>query len=278
MELPQPVAPQDLFGGFTTADAAAPQRTMRAFLDGVDALPAFRWYKRKLRELLDLRPGETLLDVGCGNGTEACRLAQEYPAVQVLGLDRAEMLTEAARRSEQRGVAVRWIPGEAEAIPLPAGSVDACMTERVLKYVPDPARAVAEMVRVLRPGGRIACFELDTAATVFGGDPVTAALVSDLLCSKLGEPRMGRRLPMLLHQAGMVGVTHRPVVFHMPSALNDAIAYQPVRQAIADGKLPRTVDDWLEEQAVAAAQGLFTIGWVGWLVSGRLAESAPASP
>jgi ubiquinone/menaquinone biosynthesis C-methylase UbiE len=277
MQLSHPGVAQDLLGGFTTADAAAPQRNMREFLDGVDAVPAFRWYKRKLRELLDLRPGETLLDIGCGNGTEACRFAQEYPAVQVLGLDRAAMLTEAARRSEHLGVTVNWIPGEAEAIPLPARSVDACMTERVLKYVPDPARAVTEMVRVLRPGGRIACFELDTAATVFGGDPVAASLVCDLLCSKLSEPRMGRRLPMLLHKAGLADVTHRPVVFHMPSALNDAIAYQPVRQAIADGTLPRTVNDWLDEQGVAAAHGLFTIGWVGWLVSGHLAAPEPTS-
>ena len=273
MKLLDSVAHQDVLSGFTTADGAATQRKLREFLDGVDALPAFRWYKRKLRELLDLRPGETLLDVGCGNGTEACRFAQEYPAVQVLGLDRAAMLTEAARRSEQLGVTAKWIPGEAEAIPLPARSVDACMTERVLKYVPDPARAVAEMVRVLRPGGRIACFELDTAATVLGGDPVAAALVSDLLCSKLSEPRMGRRLPMLLHQAGFTDVAYQPVVFHMPAALNEAIAYHPVRQAIADGRLPSTVTYWLEEQAVAAARGLFTIGWVGWLVSGRLAGS-----
>jgi ubiquinone/menaquinone biosynthesis C-methylase UbiE len=132
-----------------------------------------------------------VLDIGCGNGTEACRLAQEYPSVRMLGLDREVMVAEAAQRSERLGVDVGWLPGQAEAIPLPDRAVDACMTERVLKYVPDPARAVAEMVRVLRPGGRIACFELDMSATVFGGDPRAASLVSDLLCSKLGEPRMG---------------------------------------------------------------------------------------
>jgi hypothetical protein len=71
-------------------------------------------------------------------------------------------------------------------------------------------------------------------------------------------------------------VSHRPVVFHMPAALNDAIAYQPARQAIADGSLPQTVNDWLEEQAMAEAYGLFTIGWVGWLVSGRLAAAGSA--
>jgi ubiquinone/menaquinone biosynthesis C-methylase UbiE len=263
--------PRDLFGGFTTADAAAPRHQMRAFLDSVDALPAFRWYKRKLRDLLALQPGETVVDIGCGNGTEACRLAQEYPSVRVLGLDRELVVAEAAQRSARLGVEVGWLPGQAEAIPLPDRSVDACMTERVLKYVRDPAHAVAEMARVLRPGGRIACFELDMSATVLGGDPLAAALVGDLLCGKVAEPRMGRRLPTLLHQARMIDVTYRPVVFHMPEALNEAIAYQPVRQALAEGRLPQTVESWLAEQTAAAAIGMFTIGWVGWLVSGRLA-------
>ena len=53
MQSSDPVAPQDLFGGFTTADAGAPQGQMCAFLGGVDTFPAFRWYKAKLRELLD---------------------------------------------------------------------------------------------------------------------------------------------------------------------------------------------------------------------------------
>jgi hypothetical protein len=55
----------------------------------------------------------------------------------------------------------------------------------------------------------------------------------------------------------------------MPETLNEKIAYQPVRQALADAKLPPTVERWLAEQAAAASTGLFTIAWVGWLVSAR---------
>jgi SAM-dependent methyltransferase len=73
--------------------------------------------------------------------------------------------------------------------------VDACYAERVLKYLPDPAGGVAEMARVLRPGGRVACFELDQHATVLTGDPQSSGLVDELLCAPLGETRMGRRLP-----------------------------------------------------------------------------------
>jgi len=266
----------DLLRGFAAPTATTSRSGARAFLDGVDTLPAFAWYKRELRKFLNLQPGETLLDIGCGNGTEACRLSQEYSGVRVLGLDREAVLSEAMRRSADWGVRVEWLPGEAENLPLPDGSVDGCMTERVLKYVGDPARAVAEMVRVLRDRGRIACFELDVAATVFGGDPAAAGMVSDLICSKLSEPRMGRRLPSLFKRAGLAGVAYEPLGFHMPWALNEPVVYQPVRQAIEDGKLPRTVQSWLDEQAQADEEGLFTIAWIGWVVSGSKSAHAPS--
>ena len=262
---------QDLYDGFTEADSADTPQEMYDYLDAVDTLPAFRWYKRELRSLLAPGPGDRLLDVGCGAGTEACRLAGEYPAVNVLGLDRKAMLAEAEKRAERLGVTVTWLEGEAEAIPLAADTVDACMTERVLKYLPDPAAAIAEMVRVLRPGGRIACLELDMAATVLAGEPGITGRVLEFACANVGEPRMGRRLPRMLHDAGVARVRFQPVAFHMPRALNEAILYTTVRAAAEDGRLPAAgTAAWLDEQAAADADGLFTVAWIGWLVAGRV--------
>lgn len=131
------------------------------------------------------------------------------------------------------------------------------------------------MVRVLRPGGRIASFELDCAATVLGGDPAAARLVSDVYSRSFGEPRMGRLLPGLLRGAGLVEVTFRPVAFHLPPALNEEILYKPVRLAVADGRLPAApVTAWLDDQAAADRLGLVTVLWVGWLVGARRSAGA----
>ena len=267
---------QDIHRGFAGDDTSTPPETLYDFLNLVDSLPEFRQYKRKLRPLLALRPGETLLDVGCGVGLETCRLAQEYPEVSVIGLDREAMLAEAAVRAEALGVYVRWLPGEAEAVPLPDASVDACMTERVLKYLPDPTRGVSEMVRVLKAGGRIACFELDYAATMLGGDPIAAGLVADLLSESVGEARMGRRLPGLLREAGLVDVAFQPVIICPPWAVHEATVGTSVREAIRSGRLPeQPTTAWLEQQAVAHEAGLFTVAFVGFLVSGRLPDRHP---
>lgn len=264
---------QDIHRAFADADRAAPE-PMIAFLEVADAVPEVQAYKRRLRASLALQPGHTVLDVGCGVGFEACRLAQAYPGVTVIGLDRETMLGAARRRAERLGVAVRWLPGEAEAIPLSDATVDACLTERVLKYLPDPVAGINEMVRVLKPGGRLACFELDYAATLLGGDPAVAAAVGELLNASVGDARMRRRLPGVLHEAGLREVTFEVVAFSPPWVVQEAAVGDPVREAVRRNALPAAAATaWLEQQAAAAAAGLFTVAFVGFLVSGRVPDA-----
>ena len=268
---------QDIYQGFADVDRAATPEPLIAFLEVADALPEVQAYKRRLRAFLGLESGQTVLDVGCGVGFEVCRLAQDYPGLTVIGLDREAMLRTASGRAEQLGLVVRWLPGRAEAIPLPTAAVDACFTERVLKYLPDPAAGIAEMVRVLKPGGRIACFELDYAATLLGGDPAVAGKVGELLNASVSEARMGRRLPQLLHQAGLREVTFEMVAFSPPWIVHEATIGDPVREAIRLGRLPAAATAWLEQQAAAAAAGLFTVAFVGVLAGGRLPDACGTS-
>jgi ubiquinone/menaquinone biosynthesis C-methylase UbiE len=259
----------DIYRGFSDVDRAAAPESLIAFLELADALPAFRAYKRRLRALLRLAPGQTELDVGCGAGIGACRIAQTFPGVSVAGLDREAMIDLASHRAEEIGVSVRWLTGSAEDIPLTTATVDACFNERVLKYLPDPVAGLVEMVRVLKPGGRIACFELDHAATLLG-DTATTNPVGEVLNASLAEPRMGRRLPVLLHAAGVRVVTYEMVALSPPWVVQVATVGDPVRNALREGQLPGSAVSWLERQAKAASEGLFTVAFVGVLAAGRL--------
>jgi SAM-dependent methyltransferase len=261
---------QDIHRDFANADQAPEPEKLIAFLEVADALPEFQAYKQRLRELLQLAPGQTVLDVGCGAGFEACRIAQKYPDVSVVGLDREAMIGLASHRAEELEVTVRWLTGRAEDIPLPAATVDACYTERVLKYLPEPAAAIAEMVRVLKPGGRIACFELDYAATLLGGDPAMAGAVGEVLNASVSEACMGRRLPGLLHAAGLRELTYEMVAFSPPWVVHERTVSDPVREALRHKQLPDAVLGWLEQQEAAASRGLFTVAFVGVLAAGRL--------
>jgi SAM-dependent methyltransferase len=110
-----------------------------------------------MRELARLAPGEQVLDVACGTGLISFDAAWEVGAGGgVLGVDISGEMVEAARRqAEGRGLAnVRFTRMDAEALALPDGGFDAALCGLGLMYAPDPVKALAEMRRVLRFGGR----------------------------------------------------------------------------------------------------------------------------
>ena len=105
-----------------------------------------------------VRPGDTVLDVGAGSGTDTVIASTLVgPGGRVYALD----MTEAMRRKLRENVEVlglaniEVLAGEAEAIPLPDAAVDVVTSNGVLNLVPDKRRAVQEIFRVLRPGGRV---------------------------------------------------------------------------------------------------------------------------
>ncbi|MCP4318628.1 MAG: methyltransferase domain-containing protein [Hyphomicrobiales bacterium] len=114
-----------------------------------------RWAKALL-ELVEIQPGEAVLDVACGTGVTT-RLAQEAvgDGGHVTGLDiNAPML--AIARDLAQGSAIDWIEGDVAETGLDSGTVDAVISQHGYHYFPDKARALAEIHRVLAPGGRIA--------------------------------------------------------------------------------------------------------------------------
>lgn len=120
-----------------------------------------RGYVRLLRSFfdeIDLQPGEQVLDVGCGSGVVDRWLAQWTKGQNpILGIDINDYLLQEARAlAQSAGVEhiVHFAPGNAEAIPFPANHFDVVISTTVLEEV-DADKALAELVRVTKPGGRI---------------------------------------------------------------------------------------------------------------------------
>jgi arsenite methyltransferase len=113
-----------------------------------------------------LRPGEVVLDLGCGAGIDSVLAARRVgPTGRVVALDflpeMLERTAEAAAEAELRNI--EPIEGEMEAIPLPPDSVDVIISNGVLNLSPRKARAIAECARVLRAGGRFCVSDLTVA-------------------------------------------------------------------------------------------------------------------
>ncbi|HEX2438797.1 MAG TPA: arsenite methyltransferase [Methylomirabilota bacterium] len=109
--------------------------------------------------LAELRPGETVLDLGSGGGIDVLLSAKRVgPSGRAYGLDMTDEMLALARENQRKaGVSnVEFLKGEIEAIPLPDASVDVIISNCVINLSADKDRVFAEAFRVLRPGGRFA--------------------------------------------------------------------------------------------------------------------------
>ena len=139
--------------------------------DGDDDAPlteAVHRIGRKVAGTLGLRPGEHLLDAGCGPGETSVRLAAEH-GIRVTGLTLSQFEVAAAtRRAKAAGVSDRaeFRVGDYTGTPFPDDSFDAVLALESLQNVADPGRAFREFFRILRPGGRVSFsdFSLESAA------------------------------------------------------------------------------------------------------------------
>lgn len=105
-----------------------------------------------------IRAGETVLDVGCGAGMDVLLAAKRTgPSGHSIGVDMTDAMVERARKSAAsaglRHVEIR--KGDATALPVPDASVDVVSSNGVLNLVPEKEQAFAEIIRVLKPGGRV---------------------------------------------------------------------------------------------------------------------------
>jgi ubiquinone/menaquinone biosynthesis C-methylase UbiE len=161
----------------------------------------------------DLPPDPAILDVGCGPGEICVRLSDRFPTATVTGVDLLEShLALARERYGDRRGRLRFETADAFSLPAADGSVDLAVARHVLQAVPDPARAVREMRRVLRPGGWIHVLAEDYSMMHF--HPVTgrneefwhdgAMAFAEATRSDL---RSGRKMFSILRAAGFADIT-----------------------------------------------------------------------
>lgn len=115
------------------------------------------------------------LDVGCGNGAFTQMLAERCAPAALAGVDPSEAQLAHARQCEGLGEA-HFQVGDAMALPFPDKAFDAAVMPLVIFFVPEPAQGVAEMLRVVRPGGSVSAYAWDTLGGGFPYEPLAAEL------------------------------------------------------------------------------------------------------
>ena len=255
-------------------------RATVAWLEEQSLHPFIREVAARSLARLALEPGEAVLDVGCGTGVLLPGLAAIVGAEgRVVGLDHsAAFLKEARTRLADAFLSdrVELVEGDAHHLPFADASFDAAHCERVLMHLVDPALALREMQRVVRPGGRVQLAEVYPAgARMDHPDPEAEQLISAGLVSGIRNTSMGIALRGLLVKTGFTDVGGE-VVGYFEEELDQDEAEEWT--TVARGLATRGVLDSARAEAAIAAMeerrangthcGLAMI----FVVSGRVPE------
>lgn len=199
----------DIKVGFSKVDNQPDPGVLAAGMDATAQWPAVRRLRVWERERLALASGERLVDVGCGTGDVMASLAADLgDSGAAIGVDTSQTMLAVAQQRFGDRPGLSFEVGDATALPMEDGSVDACRSERTLQWIPQPEEAVAEMVRVLRPGGRLVVIDTDWRSMVFDLVPqeVQNAVYGALRSQRGPSAEVGRRLVNLCRDAGLQGI------------------------------------------------------------------------
>jgi ubiquinone/menaquinone biosynthesis C-methylase UbiE len=264
---------QDIHRGFQDLNQATEVEFFLRFLDGVDALESIQAYRQRMLDLCPPTDGQRILDVGCGVGHTALRLAQAVgPQGRVVGIDKSEaFIIEAQRRAAAFSLPLEYQVGDAYHLPFPAHNFDICRTERMLMYLDHPHQVLDEMVRVLRPRGFLLIFEFDYEGIVVDAlDQVLTRRIGRILADSVPSRWIGRQAPRLFRERGLQEVRVIPHMVLAPYAIYKRVVNGTMDQAVQAGQLAAAeVATWWSALERTEAAGNFLAGFLGFIVSGR---------
>jgi ubiquinone/menaquinone biosynthesis C-methylase UbiE len=272
------MAERTISSEFRNVDTTSTADHLVQYLEYVDSLPETHQLKVNSYGYLGLEEGDNVLDAGCGPGYDAIRMAAIVGKTgMVTGIDLSErMIAIAEAKAKGTAFPLSFRTGDIRKLPFPDASFDKLRIERTLQILDNPGQILDEMVRVLRPGGRLLSIEPDWETFVCDpGSRDTARTFFRFCADQFPDGSTGRKLYRYFRERGLsdVGVHPEPLVLHnFTVAAKMMNMEQFLASAQEKGVLGRDeVAAWLQDLKAADAKGQFTFAGLMFAVTGRKA-------
>lgn len=259
---------------YRSLDAQRNADTLVQALELRGRTPSQTRLRRRFLDLVRVRAGERVLEVGCGSGVVlrdvAARVGRRG---EVVGVDPSRRAIEVARqlsRSQRGGAPVTLRVANGLDLPFREGRFDVVLAVTVVLHVAEPDALAREMLRTVRPGGRVGLQDQDfgTLAVTHPDRELTDRILHGVVWKIYEEPYSGRRLPGLLREAGAEQIRLRTEVFQdtelepYTKTFLERRAELAVRYGIVDAG---TAQRWLDgfTALVAAGEFVMTLNYYG---------------
>jgi arsenite methyltransferase len=220
--------------------------------------------RQLVRDALGAAPGERVLDAGCGPGFYVAELLEQVgPVGVVVGVDVSPQMLQAAAHRCEGHANVAFHEAPVTSLPLEDGSFDAALCVQVLEYVSETTTALAELHRVLRPGGRVVVWDVDWATvSMQSSDPDRMERVLRAWDGHLTHPSLPRTLAPQLRSVGFDDVAMTGHTFATTEFVPDAYgaSFVPLIEQFVVGVNGITEDEanaWGAEQRELGERGEF---------------------
>ena len=257
--------------GFANVDRAADPRSFVRHLDEARSTDEIRAAKLRTFDILNVRKGSRVLDVGCGTGDDVMALARRVGGSGLaVGVDSSRvMIAEARRRARGLRLPVEFRRCDAHRLCFPSDTFDGCFAERVFMHVADPGLALSEMVRVARSGARIIVSEpgWETLVMEAGDQTVTRGIVK-LIKDSFRSGGVGHQLPVLFAESGLRAVTIETGTLLLREFAKADLAWK-IREKVNGALSARQAARWLSHLEKASQAGRFFAAVTGFLVAGK---------
>ena len=261
---------------FSNVDRADKPENLVQMLDAQHAMGFHQTYKQRTFDVLALRTGMSVLDVGCGTGVDALAMARLVePTGRVVGIDPSQtMIDEARKRGAATDLPVAFAQDDVYHLHFADNSFDRCRADRTFQHLSEPERALAEMVRVTKPGGMVLIVDSDHETRVIDTPfPDVTRRFLKFRNATLQQPDIAHRLFALFKQFGLTNVhveamTHITTdfptinnVMHFDSGIRLAQQYGVVTADEADAWIAYLYEAQQKGQFFHAVTSFITTGY-----------------